>query len=63
MLSSCYHMVWDNPEFSHARDDSPVGSGVMHFIAAMTPACNVEKQQMHANDTSSQFDVLYSLID
>jgi len=56
-------MVWDNPEFSHARDDSPVGSGVMHFIAAMTPACNVEKQQMHANDTSSQFDVLYSLID
>jgi len=56
-------MVWDNPEFSHARDDSPVGSGVVHFIAGMTRANNVEKQQMHANVTSTQFDVPYSLID
>lgn len=56
-------MVWDNLEFSHARDDSPVGSGVVHFIAGMTPACNVQKQQMHANDTSIQFVVPYSLID
>ena len=52
-------MVWDNTEFSHARDDSLVGSGVVHFIAGMTPVCNVEKQQMHANDTSTQFDVPY----
>lgn len=56
-------MVWDNPEFSHARDDSPVGYGVVHFIAGMTPVCNVEKQEMHANDTSTQFDVPYSLTD
>jgi len=56
-------MVWDNPEFSHARDDSPVGSGVVHFIAGMTSACNVEKQQMHANDASTQFDIHNSLID
>jgi hypothetical protein len=52
-------MLWDNPEFSHARDDSPVGSGVVHFIVGLTPACNVEKQQMHANDTSTQFSVPY----
>jgi len=56
-------MVWDNPEFSHARDDSSVGSGMVHFIAGMSPACNVEKLQMHANDTSTQFDVPYSLTD
>jgi len=55
--------MWDNPEFSHARDDTPIGSGVVQFIVGMTPACNVEKQQMHANVTSKQFDVPYSLID
>jgi len=56
-------MVWDNPEFSLARDDCAVRSGLVHFIAGMTPACNVEIQQMHANDTSTQFDVPYLLID
>jgi len=52
-------MVWDNPEFSHARDVSLVGSGVVHFIVGLTPACNMEKQQMHANDTSTQLGAPY----